>query len=295
LDPEAPGTVVVVVDEEDTGPVVDVVVAPSDVVVVEVDDVEADDVEVVVEGDVVVVVVVDVGGGRVVEGVSKILCTVVPPPEWPKISANGRPTMSSTTVTSPSAKTKTPTTAPTTIGQRRVRRGAASSTASAGPGEVRGVVSTAPSVSTTRSFGAALVAVSPAKGEEPPDVVSVTPAASVPPSRRSNFVLFGTRTATCLTALLVLSIDCRTSAVPVVAATDPMATPTTVPLTPKMEAMIAESTAPAAEARICRYENFMTLRFSGDARRGYVAESTSRRHAGASWAQSLCAPATGPR
>src|ERR1700679_2517654 len=49
-------------------------------------------------------------------------------------------------------------------------------------------------------------------------------------------------------------MDCATSAVPMVAAADPMATPTMVPLTPKNDAMLAATTAPVAEARTCRME-----------------------------------------
>lgn len=45
-------------------------------------------------------------------------------------------------------------------------------------------------------------------------------------------------------------MDCATSAVPMVAAADPIATPTMVPLTPKADAMTAAMTAPAAEAMI---------------------------------------------
>ena len=41
-----------------------------------------------------------------------------------------------------------------------------------------------------------------------------------------------------------------------VAAAEPMATPTMVPLTPKTDAMTAAITAPAVEARIWRIENF---------------------------------------
>jgi hypothetical protein len=79
----------------------------------------------------------------------------------------------------------------------------------------------------------------------------VTPVAFVPPKRRSN-VLSGTRTTTCLTALFVRSIDWKTRAVPMVAAMEPIATPTMVPFTPKMEAMTADNTAPPAEASIWR-------------------------------------------
>lgn len=41
-----------------------------------------------------------------------------------------------------------------------------------------------------------------------------------------------------------------------VAAMEPMATPMIVPATPKLDAIRAATTAPAAEARICRKENF---------------------------------------
>ena len=82
--------------------------------------------------------------------------------------------------------------------------------------------------------------------------------AAVAPSRRnsgfdwvSDVLTTAWRTASC-----PRSIDCATSAVPIVAAADPMATPTMVPLTPKTEAMSAARTAPATEARICRTENF---------------------------------------
>ncbi len=85
-----------------------------------------------------------------------------------------------------------------------------------------------------------------------PACVLVTPAALVPPNRRRSFEPSGTRTTTCLTAVLVRSIDWKISTVPMVAAMEPIATPTMVPFTPNMEAMNAERTAPPAEARICR-------------------------------------------
>ena len=93
----------------------------------------------------------------------------------------------------------------------------------------------------------------------PPSTEDVAPpAATVPPMRRSNVEVgpSGTRTTTCLTAFWPRSIDCDTKAVPKVAAIDPIATPMTVPVTPKLDAMSAAITAPAAEARICRKENF---------------------------------------
>ncbi len=47
-----------------------------------------------------------------------------------------------------------------------------------------------------------------------------------------------------------------------VAAAEPIATPMIVPLTPKAEAIRAAITAPAAEARIWRTENFTPGLFS---------------------------------
>ncbi len=86
------------------------------------------------------------------------------------------------------------------------------------------------------------------------------PAAPVPPMRRSRVEVGPLPPArarpTCLTAFCPRSIDCATSIVPKVAAIEPMATPTIVPVTPKLDAMSAAITAPAAEARICRKENF---------------------------------------
>ncbi len=85
---------------------------------------------------------------------------------------------------------------------------------------------------------------------------SVPPLARVPPSLRNNVEDSGARTTTCLTASWPLSIDCATNAVAMVAAAEPMATPMMVPLTPKVEAITAAITAPTAEARIWRNENF---------------------------------------
>ena len=81
----------------------------------------------------------------------------------------------------------------------------------------------------------------------------------------------GARTTTCLTAWCPRSIDWATKAVAMVAAADPMATPTMVPLTPKIDAMTAAITAPAVEARIWRIENFtpgLSSRPRGARRRG---------------------------
>lgn len=81
----------------------------------------------------------------------------------------------------------------------------------------------------------------------------------MPPIRRSKLAVgrpSGTRTTTCLTAFCPRSIDWDTNAVPMVAAMEPIATPMIVPVTPKLDAISAAITAPAAEARICRKENF---------------------------------------
>jgi len=174
--------------------------------------------------------------------------------------------MSSTTVTKRSDTTKTPNTKRSTTGQRtppgrdpatsaggadaggsggsegdaicRVAAGPAGAGSGAASGAASGAV-------------AALVPVSSVGAEESPGVDSVMPAALVPPRRRSNEVS-GARTTTCLTALFVRSMDWKARAVPVVAAMEPRATPTIVPLTPKTDAMTADSTAPAADARIWR-------------------------------------------
>jgi hypothetical protein len=270
--------VVVVAEEEGdvvlvdpTPVVVDVVLPPTEVVVLEEGVVV--DVDVVVDVEVVVEVVVVVGGGSVVGGFSKILSTVVPPPPFPNRSASGRPAMSSTTVTKRSDTTKTPNTAKATTGQRRPPdRDSADSVGSGGSGGSGGSDGDAICWVTVGSAGtpclgpggaAALVAVSSVGAEDSPGVDSVTPAALVPPRRRSN-ELSGALTTTCLTALRVRSIDWKARAVPVVAAMEPMATPTTVPLTPKTDATTAASTAPTAEARICRKENFTpTNRYFG--------------------------------
>jgi hypothetical protein len=269
------GSVVVVVAEEgdvvlvDPTPVVEVVLPPTEVVVLEegvvVDVVVAVDVDVVV----VEVVVVVVGGGSVVGVFSKILSTVVPPPPLPKRSARGRPAMSSTTVTKRSDTTKTPNTARATTGQLmapdRDAPGSVGSVGSGGSGGSGGSEGdaicwvTAGSADTVGAgpwgTAAALVAACSVGAEDSPGLDSVTPAASVPPKRRSN-ELSGALTTTCLTALRVRSIDWKASAVPVVAAIEPIATPTTVPFTPKTDATMAASTAPTADARICRKENF---------------------------------------
>ncbi len=87
---------------------------------------------------------------------------------------------------------------------------------------------------------------------------AASPFAPVPPNRRSKLDAeeSGTRSATCFTAWWPRSIDWAKKAVPAVAAAEPIATPMIVPLTPNAEAISAAITAPAAEARIWRTENF---------------------------------------
>jgi hypothetical protein len=176
--------------------------------------------------------------------------------------------MSSTTVTNTSENTKTPNTAATTTGHPTRRGGPVGLSAPdgspgpPGPGGPGGggicwvtagsAVWSSTVASVAVAVAAALVAVPSVGAEDSPGVVSVVPAASVNPRWRSSLVFSGTRTLTCLTAWFVRSIDWKTRAVPVVAATEPMATPMMVPLTPNTDAMTADSTAPPAEARICR-------------------------------------------
>jgi hypothetical protein len=245
----APPSVLVVVEDGDEllvdpVPVEVVVLPPTEVVVV-----DDELVVVVVVGVVVVVVVV---AGRVGAGLLKTPPTVVPLECPPKRSANGRPAMSSIPVTRRSERTNTPSTTAATMGQRSPARGAAGFGSTSDVGPMTGSVGGAVSAATVPSAWVALVAVSSVSAEASVGSASVTPAAVVPPNRRSSLVVSGTRTTTCLTAWFVRSIDWKTSAVPVVAATEPMATPTMVPLTPKTEAITADNTAPPAEARICR-------------------------------------------
>ncbi len=147
--------------------------------------------------------------------------------------------MSSTTVTKSRETTKTTTTTPATWGHGRVARGAVG----------RSDADVCRSPVSTEPVAAALVAVSSCTADAGDGSALVTPEVFVPPNRRSK-ALSGTWTTTCLTALFVRSIDWNTRAVPVVAAMEPIATPTMVPFTPKMEAMTADRTAPAAEAAI---------------------------------------------
>ena len=228
-----------------------VVVAPApgvEVVLPEVDVVVDDDgavavVEVEVDVEVEVLVVV-AGGGSVVGGSRRSSRRWRPLPLWPKMSANGRPAMSSITVTKRRETTKTTTTRPTICGHGRVVRGVAT-----GPDTTTVASSRSAPVVSVAAVAAALVAGASCTAEAGDGSALTTPHAFVPPNRR-RMPLSGARTTACLTALFVRSIDWKTRTVPVVAAREPSATPTMVPFTPKMEAMTADNTAPAAEARI---------------------------------------------
>jgi len=105
-----------------------------------------------------------------------------------------------------------------------------------------------PAADDCRVAGSAVLSASP--------TASVVPDASVVPNRRRRG--FSEATTTCWTAWWPRSMDWATRVVRVVAMMLPMATPMTVPVTPKKEAMTAAATAPVAEARICR-----TLTFTG--------------------------------
>ncbi len=269
---------VVVVVAAPTGAVVLVVVAPV-VVLVVVDDVEVVDVVVVVVDGVVVGVVAGACGG-----VTRSL-SVVPASDPPKIAESGLPEISSIAVMNNKASTNT--TAALAAMARQENRPASAGRRTAGRiglvearrRSVAGASATAEISSSVSRTGAAVdsiwtVSAFPSsRGPErttsvgaddaddeadADDVASVSPLEPVPPSLRNSVAVSGALTATCLTASWPRSIDCATNAVAMVAAAEPMATPTIVPLTPKVEAMIAATTAPAVEARICRNENFTT-------------------------------------
>jgi hypothetical protein len=275
--------VVVVVDAvEDVGVVVAlplgavvlVVVVAALVVVVEVDAPAVDVVE-----------VVDVGAaGGAGDGLTRFF-SVVPVSAPPKIADRGFPEISSMAVMNNNARTNTIATVPAMARQENpcgvARRAGACRT-----GVVVGVVVactrcvagvSADAEISSRSVsaaGAVVDAISIVSGALRPfgpdwpttsvgaeDASASTedadgPLARVPPRRRSKLELSGARTATCLTTWWPRSIDWATKAVAMVAAAEPMATPTIVPFTPKSDAMMAAHTAPAVEARIWRIENF---------------------------------------
>ena len=247
-----------------------VVVAPAVVVVVLLD---APVVEVVEVVDVGVVV----GAG---DGLTRFF-NVVPVSAPPKIADRGLPEISSTAVMNSRARTNTTATLPAMARQENpcgvVRRatcvGVGVGVVVARRRWVAGVSAVAEiSRRSVSPAGAGVDAISTVSGALPPSgsdrpTTSVGaedastedadgPLARVPPSLRNKVEVSGARTATCLTAWWPRSIDCATRAVAMVAAAEPMATPTMVPLTPKTDAMTAAHTAPAVEARIWRIENF---------------------------------------
>ena len=224
---------------------------------------------VVLVGDVVDVVegieVVVVGAGAGAGAGVKTFLTVVPPPVFPKIAASGFPEISSIAVMNSSAITNTMAAVPAMVvhrnpggppGRRGCRGGGrvvASMRCVAGASATAEISSR--SVPSAAADDAISIVSAPAPGvavdslAASPDEPSALPV-PVPPSLRSNGDDSGARTTTCLTACWPRSMDCATNAVPKVAAAEPMATPTMVPLTPKIDAMTAAMTAPAAEARI---------------------------------------------
>ena len=251
---------------------------------------------VVVVGVVVVGVDVEVVAGAR-DGLTRFF-SVVPVSAPPKMLESGLPEISSTAVMNSNASTNT-VTALTAMARQENPRSAAGRTTAARVGLVeadrRSVdgASAAAEISKRRvsATGAAVdaistVPVSPSGpgcavgcgcpttsvgAEEASTDDASGPLTPVPPSLRSNVDASGARTATCLTASCPRSIDCATKAVAMVAAADPMATPTMVPLTPKVDATTAAMTAPAVEARIWRIENFtprLSSRPRGVRRRG---------------------------
>jgi hypothetical protein len=189
------------------------------------------------------------------------------------MEANGFPAISSTTVTKSSAARKTTPAVPAMAFQvkRRDATGATEADASirwvagvdaaavTSSGSVRSAVDgdADPSICAVSSVAvdAAADATVSVGTDDSSTLAAVSPPTAVFPSLRST-ESSGARTTTCLTASCPRSSDCATSAVPIVAAAEPMATPTMVPLTPKADAITAASTAPTTEARICRIENF---------------------------------------
>ncbi len=247
---------------------------------------------VVVVAAVVVVVVLDAPVVEVVEVVDvgvvvgagdglTMFFNVVPVSAPPKIADKGLPEINSIAVMNSSARTNTTATVPAMARQEKpgsvVRRApcvgvgvgvvVARRRSVAGASAVaeisrRSVWATGAGVDAISTVSGALT---PSGSDRPTTSVGAEdastedadgPLARVPPSLRNKVEVSGARTATCLTAWWPRSIDCATKAVAMVAAADPMATPTMVPLTPKTDAMTAAHTAPAVEARIWRIENF---------------------------------------
>ena len=266
-----------VVVDDGAGVVVVVVALPVGAVVLVVVEVEPVVVVVVVDAvEVVEVVDVGVGAGPGL-GLTRLF-SEVPLPAPPKMFESGLPEISSMAVTKSKARTNTMPAAAAMarhekpVGtDRRAARGVGAGAA------CRRCVAGASAGTGTRSVSAASDAAAvdvistvsasprPCGADCPTTSVGAedastddaeSPLAPVPPSRRSKAELSGARIATCLTASWPRSIDWATKAVAMVAAAEPMATPTIVPFTPKTDAMTAAATAPAVEARIWRMENF---------------------------------------
>ena len=146
----------------------------------------------------------------------------------------------------------------------------------------RSVAPTGAAVDSISTVSAPAPAVGPASvgADEASTDDAASPPVPVAPSLRRSVDDSGARTTTCLTASCPRSMDWATRAVPRVATADPMATPMIVPLTPKTDAMTAAITAPAAEARIWRNENFtpgISSRARAPRRRGRRTRHDSSR------------------
>jgi hypothetical protein len=255
--------VVVVVDDAVEGVVVVALAFGAVVLVVVVAAV------VVVEVDAPVVEVVEV----VVAGGAGLWLTTfpseVPVSAPPKIADRGLPEINSTAVTNSSARTNTMATVPAMARQEKpcgVLRAAVGRAVDVDI-DVVACRRWVPGVSAVDAISIVSGAPAPFGPDCPTASVGADDASAstddaagplvpVPPSRRNKVELSGARTATCLTTWWPRSIDWATKAVAMVAAAEPMATPTIVPFTPKTDAMTAAHTAPAVEARIWRMENF---------------------------------------
>jgi len=242
------------------GDVVVVVLVEADVVVV-----------VVVEGDVVLVVAAGGASGGV--DVRKFPADV--PPELldaPISEDRGRPPSTSTSVTSPSARTKDAATV-TTHGQRGFLAGGRRVPARVVDGIRAARLHPTSRVSPTSSapeapLPAPVAGWSPVAGwfpvagldSEPestdasiadePARASTSPVAPRVPQRWTSGRRWPFFTTTSRTLECVRSIDSQTMAVTVVATMLPTATPITVPDTPKTDASNADRTAPLADAAI---------------------------------------------
>jgi hypothetical protein len=233
----APVVVVVVVVPFEDGAVVVVVAVFGDVVGV-------GPVVVVVEPGTVVVVVVVVAGGA-------------PPGGTKTFFTDGSPASTWMPVTTARASRKTITSALAMADRlnRRgepVRRGTAAARWVAGVSAISltssgAVLSRGGNEVSAGELVSRIWTVSSLLARDP---ASKDPLAFVAPSRRTSVCDSGARTTTCFTASWPRSIDCTTSAETNVATAAPMATPTIVPVTPKMEAMSAARTAPATDAKI---------------------------------------------